>query len=120
VKESNFREFTPKELAEILQVEYVLIGMVSQETGAILTVSNTRRSFNTKEYGDDHHHVRVEKHSSANTRTTQQIITIVDLAIYNDSGEKIYSRSRKSVLSNLNTYKAGLQYLLKRTPLYKK
>ncbi|MBL7741601.1 MAG: hypothetical protein JNK14_20450 [Chitinophagaceae bacterium] len=120
VRESNFREFTPKELAEILQVEYVLIGMVSQETEAILTVSNSRRSFNTREYYDRHHHVRNERNSSSNTRTSQDVNTTVDLVIYNDKGEKIYSRSRKSLLSNMDTYKAGLQYLLKRTPLYKK
>jgi hypothetical protein len=30
INESNFREFTPKELAAILEVEYVLTGMLNQ------------------------------------------------------------------------------------------
>jgi hypothetical protein len=118
VKESNFREFTPKELAEILQVEYVLIGMVSQETEGIMTVSNSYRSFTTREY--QHNRVRQERNTSVNTRTRPDINTTVDLVVYNDKGEKIFSRSRRSLLSNMDTYKAGLQYLLKRSPLYKK
>jgi hypothetical protein len=118
VKESNFREFTPKELAEILQVEYVLIGMVSQETEAIMTVSNSSRSFTTREY--HHNRDRQERNTSVNTRTRPDINTTVDLVVYNDKGEKIFTRSRRSLLSNMDTYKAGLQYLLKRSPLYKK
>jgi hypothetical protein len=118
VKESNFREFTPKELAEILQVEYVLIGMVSQETEGLITVSNSSRSFTSKEYHNNR--VRNERNNSTNTRTSQDVNTTVDLVIYNDKGDKIYSKSRRSLLSNMDTYKAGLQYLLKRTPLYKK
>ena len=119
VKESNFREFTPKELANILQVEYVLIGMVSQETEGVITVSNSSRSFSTRDY-HHHHGVRNERNSSTNTRTREDVNTTVDLVIYNDKGDKIFSRSRRSLLSNMDTYKAGLQYLLKRTPLYKK
>lgn len=118
IRESNFREFTPKELAEILQVEYVLIGVVSQETEAILTVSHTNRSFSTKEYY--RHRVRNERTRSSHTRTSQDVNTTVDLVIYNNKGEKIFSRSRRSLLSNMDAYKAGLQYLLKRTPLYKR
>lgn len=119
IRESNFREFTPTELAEILQVEYVLIGIVSQETEGLLTVSHSTQSYNRREY---HHHNRVrnQKNSSMHIRTRQDINTTVDLSIYNDKGEKIFSRSRRSLLSNADTYKAGLQYLLKRTPLYKK
>jgi hypothetical protein len=119
VRESNFRQFTPKELADILQVEYVLIGMVSQETEGIITVSNSSRSSTTRDY---HHHrgTRNERHSSTNTRTREDVNTTVDLVIYNDKGDMLFSRSRRSLLSNMDTYKAGLQYLLKRTPLYKK
>lgn len=132
IDESNFREFTPKELAAILKVEYVLIGIVSQEVEGILTVSNTSNSYSYNRRGNHHnrghhhrggyHHNRGrhEKNSSVHIRTRQDVNTTVDLVIYNDKGEEIFSRSRRSLLSNMDTYKAGLQYLLKRTPLYKK
>jgi hypothetical protein len=118
VNESNFRQFTPKELADILQVEYVLVGMVSQQSEATVTTTNSHRSHDTRDYR--RHGVREQRNSTTNTRTREDINTTVDLSIYNDKGEQIFSRSRRSLLSNMDTYKAGLQYLLKRTPLYKR
>jgi len=113
VTESNFREFTPKELADILQVEYVLTGMVTQDiTGESSTSNSNRRDFGHR---DRNHRVKVE-----HSRTRQQLSTHIDLDIYNAKGEPIFSKSRRSILSDVDAYKYGIQYLLKRSPLFKR
>ena len=113
VTESNFREFTPKELASLLNVEYVLTGMVTQE---IVGESNTSVS-NRRVSGNWERRRRVQVEHS-NTR--QQLSTHIDLDIYNDKGEQIFSKSRRSILSETDAYKYGIHYLLKRSPLYKR
>lgn len=113
VTESNFREFTPKELAGILQVEYVLTGMVTQEiTGETSTSTSNRRDIGN---WDRKRRVKVE-----HSRTMQQMNTHIDLDIYTDKGEQVFSKSRRSILSEVDAYKYGIQYLLKRSPLYKR
>lgn len=125
VNESNFREFTPKELAGILQVEYILTGMISQEFVGEATVTHTNR----RDYDRRHNHRNDHRHHYRNnnrrqttgySRTTQQLSTHIDLDIYNDKGENIFSKSRRSILSGVDAYKYGIQYLLKRSPLYKR
>ena len=113
VTESNFREFTPKELANMLQVEYVLTGMVTQEIAGESTsgVSNRRVSGNWE---------RKRSVQVQHSHTKQQLSTHIDLDIYNDKGEQIFSKSRRSILSETDAYKYGIHYLLKRSPLYKR
>jgi len=123
VNESNFREFTPKELADILQVEYVLTGMVTQEFigESSTSISNRREHRNRdwdRDWDRDRNRNRVVK--TERSRTTQQLNTHIDLDIYNDKGEQIFSKSRRSILSDVDAYKNGIQYLLKRSPLYKR
>jgi hypothetical protein len=123
VTESNFRDFTPKELAGILHVEYVLMGIVSQDFVAEATVTHTRRR-DEDHYRNRHWHGRErhgrERQTNSRTRTSQELATHIDLDIYNDKGENIYSKSRRSILSGVDAYKYGIQYLLKRSPIYKR
>lgn len=114
ITSSHFREFTPKELAELLQVEYVLIGMVNQESVGVSTTGGSRRVDFINRRG------RHERQTLGHTRTREDMSTNIDLAVYNDKGENIYSKSRRSILSNIGAYKNGIEYLLKRSPLYRK
>jgi len=113
INASNFREFTVKELAEILKVEYVLTGMVMQET----TGTATTRNSNRQEYERRNKSSR-EIHER--TKTTEELNTDIDLSLYNDKGEQLYSKSRRSILYDVDAYKNGMHYLLKRCPLYKR
>ena len=102
-------------------MEYVLTGIVSQELVGEATVTHTSR----RDYGrrhDHRHHYRNNnrRQTTGISRTRQELSTNIDLDIYNDKGENIYSRSRRSILSDVNAYKNGIQYLLKRSPLYKR
>ena len=111
VRESNLREFTPAELADMLHVEYVLTGMVTQEVVGMSTTNNSRRSeYNNRRWN--------ERESWRHSRTVTDMNTTIDLSIYNYQGENIYSRSRRSILSTADAYKYGMEYLLKRSPLY--
>lgn len=121
VNESNFREFTPKELAGILKVEYILTGMISQEFVGEATVTHTnRRDYDRRHDNRRHYRNNNRRQTTGYSRTTQQLSTHIDLDIYNDKGENIFSKSRRSILSGVDAYKYGIQYLLKRSPLYKR
>jgi hypothetical protein len=110
---ANIREFTPKELAAILQVEYILKGMVTQESTGELTVRNS----NIRDYSYKN---RYSLETHGRSRTTYELSTNIDLDVYNGKGGNIFSKSRRSILPTVNAYKNGLEYLLKRTPLYKR
>jgi hypothetical protein len=121
VNESNIREFTPKELAGILQVEYVLMGIVTQDFVGEATVSHSnRRDYDRRNDHRGRYRETERRETNRVSRTTQQLSTNIDLDVYNDKGENIYSKSRRSILSDVDAYKAGIHYLLKRSPLYKR
>lgn len=122
INETNARQYTPKELAELLQVEYVIIGSVQQDKGEMVTVTNSR---NTRREAINHHHHYRAGITRKNTRTSssvtrQHIETYVSLSVFNEDGEMIYTKSRRSILSESHAYKNAIEYLLKRTPLYKR
>lgn len=41
INEQTIRGYTPKELADVLNVEYVIIGSVLQDKGSLVTVTNS-------------------------------------------------------------------------------
>jgi len=130
INEETVRGYTPKELAILLNVEYVIMGTVMQDRGSVVTVTNqnTSRRQTVEHYdrygrhGRYSNHVEVINRNNNNRRseTRQNIETQVSVSIYNEQGEKIYSKSRQSILTEQDAYKNALQYLLKRTPLYRR
>lgn len=121
IDESNLREYTPKDLAGLLHVEYIIMGSVMQDRGKIVTVNhNHTRSRKNTDRDWDRYRTKERRESHGSTVTGQQIENQVSLSIYNNEGEKIYSKSRRSLLSGMDGYKSTLRYLLKRTPLYER
>lgn len=121
INESNIREYTPADLADVLNVEYLIMGNVMQDRGSIVTVDHrhTERRRKTERDWDGYRtKQRTEGHGTSVTR--QQIENQVSLSIYNGSGESIYTKSRHSLISTIDGYKNTLRYLLKRTPLYER
>ncbi len=118
INESNFREFTPKELATILEVEYVLTGMVNQETIGEHSVGNTVNHYSNNNRGNKNGNNR--RHTTEQFRTRQDISTSIDLSIYNDKGEAVFSKSRHSIWSSATAYTNAMEFLLKKSPLYKR
>lgn len=119
INDSNIREYTPMELAAVLQAEYIVMGSVMQDKGGVTTSGssyNENRKTVDRRYDDTR--VRERNASFFSTSTNQQIENHVFLSIYNSDGDKIYSKSRQSLLATMDGYKYAMKYLLKRTPLY--
>lgn len=117
----SIRNYTPKELAEILQVEYVIMGTIEQNYADISTVTNDNRT-GTRQIEQRGNGVSVKdrQNSTGFSNTHQHVQTNVRLTVYNEKGENIYTKSKHSILSTNEAYKNSLQFLLKRTPLYKR
>jgi TolB-like protein len=124
INDDNIRQYTPKELAAILHVEYVIMGSVLQDNGSLVTITNnhTTHRQTIEQRGRRDNEIRIISRNNRNGSyvTKQNIQTNVSLSIYNETGEKIYSRSRQSIWTEPDAYKNALHYLLKRTPLYKR
>jgi hypothetical protein len=118
ISDSSIRKYTPKELAVLLNVEYIIMGTVLQDNGKQVSnaAGNKTRKQNTWDDGD---YKRRENYQQT-VVTSQMVETQVSLSIYNETGEMIYSKSRHSILSEQDAYKNAIHYLLKRTPLYKR
>jgi len=112
IKESNFRAYSPKEIAEILHVGYVLTGMVTQESTGSVSMRNTSRR--------DYERKGKQRETQERIKTNEELNTHIDLGLYNNKGEVLYGKSRRSILSSVDAYKNGIEFLLKRSPLYQK
>jgi TolB-like protein len=114
VTKNNIKGYTMADLCNILGVEYVVDGMVSQNktvqttmqsnSGDIKQKNNNKATYNSYSYGT----------------ATQSYKTNVNLGIYNDKGVSVYSQDRNSFWATQDAYKNTLEYLLKRSPLYSK
>ena len=116
----NIRQYNPKELADIIHVQYLVTGSVIQEPGSIRTVTHKRSVSERRKREDNHGRSKDSRHSHVSSATVQNFHTDVSVTIYDVHGERIFSKSRRSILSDVDAYKAALRYLLKRTPLYSK
>lgn len=112
--------FTMKNLCDILGVEYIIDGTVTQNKG--YQTSYTSTSDNTKIKRDDGEKVKgVSNYGSSSSNAVQRFDVGVSLQIYMDNNASIYNQSHKAFLSNTDgSYSGPLEYLLKRCPLYRK
>ncbi|MFT3910845.1 MAG: hypothetical protein QM737_15615 [Ferruginibacter sp.] len=121
INDSNIAQYTPTDLAKMLQVEYVIVGSVMQDRGKLVThVNNNNNRRETIKRDGNEVKIRGNNNSHGTETTTQEIETNVTLAIYSETGQKIYGNSRQSILSDADAYKFAIRYLLRRTPLYKR
>ena len=118
ISDSSIRKYTAKDLAAILHVEYIIMGNVLQDNGTTVTNASGNKT-RRQDTWDDGDYKRRENYQQS-VVTNQHVETQVTLYIYNETGEKIYSKSRHSLLSERDAYKNTIHYLLKRTPLYKR
>lgn len=121
ISHKELKRYSPAELASLLQVEYVLTGYVMQEEGNKTEVSNYSSSKEIKSvHSNDNARIKVKDQGSSFSSTNQDVKTTVMVKIYDYTGKILFNDTRKSILSTGDAYKKSLQYLLKRTPLYKK
>lgn len=120
VTREKMMSFTMKEICDILGVEYVIDGTVTQNKG--YQTSSGSDISNTKVKRNDNDKVKgVSSYSSSNSNSVQRYDVSVSLHIYMDNNASIYNQSHKAFLSNTDgSYNSPLEYLLKRCPLYRK
>ena len=120
ITKEKMMNFTMKEICDVLGVEYVIDGVVTQNkgyqtsSGSDISNSKVKRNDNDKVKG-------VSSYSSSNSYSVQRYDVSVSLHIYMDNNASIYNQSHKAFLSNTDgSYSSPLEYLLKRCPLYRK
>jgi len=119
VTKDKMMNFTMKEICDILGVEYIVDGSVTQNKG--YQTSSTTDVANTKVKRDDDKVKGISTYGSTNSNSVQRYDVSVSLHIYMDNNASIYNQSHKAFLSNTDGgYNSPLEYLLKRCPLYRK
>jgi len=121
VNNGNIRGFTMGEICDILGVEFVLQGAITQNK---TTASNISSGTATTKFTNNNKNsigsINGRSSYSGVTTSIQNYRTSVTMNVFNDKGENIFSQDHSSFWSSDNAYKTTLQYLLKRSPLYKK
>lgn len=113
VNSSNIDGFTPAELCEVLGAEYIVMGTVS-----VLYTSTTNYSGSSQtSKKDDKKNTR---YTSTSSSSTDNFKTQVDMKMYTDQGQNIYANSHTSFWQTQDAYTLTLQWLIKRSPLYRK
>lgn len=113
IDEKNMAGFLPAELAHILGVEFIVMGVITiNQKGSRTTGGNVNSG---KSKGD-----KYLGYVLGSSSTTNQFSTNVDMKIYNDEGNNIFAQSHNSFWDTENAYMITLHYLIKKTPLYRK
>jgi hypothetical protein len=111
--------FTMKEICDILGVEYIIDGTITQNKGYQTSSTYGNTNTDVKRKSDDKVKVNTTDYSSSNA--VQRYDVSVSLNIYMDNNASIYNQTHKAFLSNTDgSYSSPLEYLLKRSPLYRK
>jgi len=113
INENTVAGLTPVEIANLLGVEYVIYGTIKLDQTGSMTSGGAYGS--SKNKGSKTTGIILGSSS-----TTAEFRTNVDMKIYNDHGDNIYSNSHVSFWQSVDAYMVTLQYLLKRCPLYSK
>lgn len=129
---NNKNGFTMGEICGILGVEYLIQGTVSVEKTDVSSYSSTnvRAKSNTTETTakpknniiGDIWNASSKGSASASTysSTSQDYSTTINMNIYNDKGDNIFSQDHDSFWWGEDAYKVTLNFLAKRSPLFKR
>ncbi|WP_199121476.1 hypothetical protein [Pedobacter sp. ASV28] len=120
VTKDNITGFTINEICNILGVEYVIDGTIKQNRSSQTSYTSDNANTNVKRNGDDKV-TGVRSSGSTFSNAQQRYDVSVSLSIYTDTNANIYSQSHRAFFTNTDGgYSNPLQYLLKRSPLYRK
>lgn len=120
INKENMSSFTMNEIANILGVEYVIDGSVKQNKAAQTSYTSDNANSTVKRNGDDKV-TGIKSNGSTFSSAQQRYDISVSLSIYTDTNASIYNESHKAFFSSTDGgFGSPLQYLLKRSPLYRK
>jgi len=119
INTETIRGYTMGEICDILGVEYIITGTITQNE----TFTSNYQGSNTQiKSGDNKKNSgkTIKASTSAYSSSTQNFQTAITMNIYTNKNTNIYSKDHSSFWPTTDAYKITLQYLLKRTPIYKK
>ncbi len=124
----NIEGYTMGEICNILGVEYVVQGLVSIERSTITNISNSQSTKTNKSnaYVDSRGRIigDLDDKSKSSTSTfdtsIQNYSTNINMNVYTDKGENVFSMDHDSFWQTEDAYKITLQYLAKKSPVYKR
>lgn len=113
IKAADIDQLSPEEAARLLDVEYVVFGTYDIQNKGTMTTGSGSSTYkgqkkDNKEKGTEY--------SSQNSYTTTTYATKVELTLYNDSGEDVFSETRTPLLKSLDSYSSAIKYIAKRMP----
>lgn len=118
---SGLKAISPKEMAELLGVEIVVYGTANIRNSGASTQQNGFVSQNVmavkkKDGKKENANAYATEYSSNSTTTIINYDTKIILNLFNDRGINIYAVSRNSFGSDVDSYLATINYLIKRCP----
>lgn len=121
VSQSNITSFTPDEIANVLGVEFIVFGTLSITNKGTSTFGSSGTSFKekgTNSYSNDKSSSSSKGgiFSTSSSSTTIEYDTTVDFRLFNNRGDNLYSQSRHVFGTSVDSYKGGIEYMVRRTP----
>ncbi|MGO4292065.1 hypothetical protein [Chitinophaga sp. RAB17] len=112
IDENTIRAYTFDELCKILGTEYIVQGGLSRSSKENVSSAETK----TVNKDDD----RLRQNKAASTVVEKTYQNEVSVLIYNRQNDKVFDNHRTAILSQEDSYKDALFYMLKRCPIYNK
>ncbi|SHO64398.1 hypothetical protein [Algoriphagus zhangzhouensis] len=117
LSQDNIDSFTPAEIAELLGVEFIIFGSVKVTNKGATTYTSGSSTYSQKtDKNSDTKRNKGSVFSSSSSSTNIEYDTMVDLRMFNDRGDNLYSNSRHAFGTGTDAYKGSVDYMLKRTP----
>ncbi|MET0464257.1 MAG: hypothetical protein ABW007_13925 [Chitinophagaceae bacterium] len=118
ITRETMRGVTMDEICNILGVEYVVDGGITQNRAAQTTSGFGSANASTT-YNDNKDKTKVS--ASNYSASYQYYSTHVSINVYTDKNDNIYNQTRRGLINTTDgSYDSPLEYLLKRCPLYRK
>ena len=115
VNDDTFDNYMMPEICNMLGVEYVVRGILTINQEGSTTYSSNYSSYTAKKNKPG-----TNKWSTGSSSSSLQFNTVVDITMYNDHGEAVYTQSKESFWPSDDAYPLTLKYLFKRMPIYMK
>ncbi len=119
ITKATMLNYTMAEICQILGVEFIIDGMVTQNRTTQTSYGNTSYNDKTKKK-EDSDDKKSSGYASSSSTSVQNYETVMDMKIYNDKSDIIYNQNRKAFWNTGDAYKNTMEYLVKRCPLYTK
>lgn len=114
VNAGNIIQYSPGDLAKLLDVELVVIGSFSIQNKGTTSSTSTYGNFDTKK-DEKKDKTKGTVYGSSNTSTSTNYATKLNVKVFNDAGNSIYSETHAPAFGGIDSYKPGLKYMMKRS-----